>query len=472
MNIVWRAFEAGKPKVEQIVEQLAGAIARGDLPPGSRLHTVRQLTETLGVSKFTVIDALDRLRARHLIVSRQGAGYFVTRAASHTDTAPALDFMPQDIVSVLRRSLITETGALRAGCGLLPESWMDTESLRHSLRSSVRSNLLRLADYGAAPGYLPLRQALRERLRAIGIDLTVDQIVTTSSTMYSVDMLLRLLVRPGDGVLLDDPCYFNFHANLALHGGRAITVARTPNGIDLAAIETVFRTEKPRVYVTSSILQNPTGQSIAPTQAFKLLQLAQAHQVHIIEDDIYGDLHPNPPPRLAALAGLDNVTYVSGFSKTVTANARVSYIAAAPRLTAALTNLKLMIGGGTSEMLEQFIGKMLSEGGYTRQLGRIKPQLAESAFRVSTWLKEAGCSMPYPYEGGFFLWIALPDGADAEILAMQTLKHGVVLAPGTLLSRAPDARHYLRFNVAHSDEPRVKEQFMRQLDLYMNRATV
>ncbi|WP_028535591.1 PLP-dependent aminotransferase family protein [Paludibacterium yongneupense] len=463
MNILRITFQEGIPKVQQIVEHLAAAIADGALQPGAKLPAIREMTQALGVSKFTVIEALDRLRGRSLLTSRQGAGYFVARRCIGPNLPSPGNLQPHDVISVLRRSLITAQGALRPGCGFLPESWLASDAMRQAMRSTVRSSLLRVAEYGVPGGYLPLKQALREKLASMGLSIPAEQIVTTSNTMQAIDMLMRLLIRPGDVVLLDDPCYFNFHANLALHGARVVTIPRGPEGLDFNLLEKVLTDHKPRIYLTASVLQNPTGLSFTPSQSFRLLQLAQQHQLHIIEDDLYSDIHSTPPPRLAALAGLEAITYVSGFSKMLSANARVSFIAASPQLAADLTNLKLMSGGLTSELLEQIVYRMLSEGHYGKHLQRVNLRLMESGLRVADWLKEAGCTLPYACEGGMFYWAQLPDGLDSEALSVAALQLDLVLAPGTLFSQRPEASRFVRFNIAHSDDRRVREKFMSLL---------
>ncbi|TJZ66834.1 PLP-dependent aminotransferase family protein [Chitiniphilus eburneus] len=453
-------FTIGLPKVQQIADHLAQAIAAGELPPGTKLPSIRELTQTLGVSKFTVIDALDRLRGRNLIVSYQGRGYFVAARGQGGQTSAVLnDLLPQDFLSVLRRLLISSNGAARPGCGFLPESWLDSDALRQAMRQTVRAPLLRLAEYGVASGYPPLREALREKLACQGLVVPAEQIVTAANTMQAVDMLLRLLLRPGDTVLLDDPCYFNFHSNLTLHGAQVVTVARGPEGLDLEAFERCLSSRRPRVYLTSGLLHNPTGQSFLPAQAFRLLQLARQYGCHVIEDDLYGDLHDKPPPRLAALAGVEQVSYVSGFSKILTANPRVSYVAASPSLAAALTHLKLMSGGVTCELLEQIVYRMLIDGSYGRHCKRLVHRLMESGGRVAQWLLAAGCTLPFGGEGGMFHWARLPEDIDSETLARAGLRHGLILAPGSLLSRGPDARRFMRFNVAYSDDDAVKARF-------------
>jgi len=453
------AFVEGSPKVQQIVEAFSQAIENGEWATGSKLPSVRELTETLGVSKFTLNEALDRLRGRNLLTSSQGRGYFVAMETVRPPAANWADLLPQDLLSVLRRPLAAANGDLRPGGGHLPETWLDSEALRQTLRSVVRAPSLRIASLGTPAGLLPLRQALQQKLHGEGLSVSVEQIITTPNTVQGLDMLMRLLARPGDTVLLDAPCYFNFHANLALHGVKVVTIPRRPDGFDFTALEHLLAEHRPRLYLTTSVLHNPTGHSFSPGQAFRLLQLTQQYHCHIVEDDLYGDLHPNPPPRLAALAGLDQVTYLSGFSKILSANARVSFVVAAPQLAANLTNMKLMSGGVTSELFEQVVYRMLSEGSYAKHRKRMVQRLMEAGGRVEQWLKRCGCELPMGYEGGMFIWARLPPGVNGELLAQAALKPGMVLAPGALFGYDPAQRDSMRFNVAHSDEAKVQRLF-------------
>lgn len=453
------AFVDGTPKVQQIVDAFSQSIEQGEWAPGSKLPSVRELTETLGVSKFTLNEALDRLRGRNLLTSSQGRGFFVAMDTARPASAAWVVLLPQDLLSVLRRPLVSAGSDLRPGGGHLPESWLDSEAIRQAMRSVVRAPSLRIAGLGTPAGLLPLRQALQHKLHGEGLSVPVEQIITTPNTVQGLDMLMRLLARPGDTVLLDAPCYFNFHANLALHGVKVLTIQRRPDGFDFAALEQLLAEHRPSLYLTTSVLHNPTGHSFSPGQAFRLLQLTQRYHCHIIEDDLYGDLHPNPPPRLAALAGLDQVTYLSGFSKILSANTRVSYVVAAPQLAANLTHMKLMSGGVTSELFEQIVYRMLSEGSYAKHRKRMVQRLTEAGGRVEQWLKRCGCELPMGYEGGMFIWARLPAGVDGERLAQVALKQGMVLAPGALFGYDPAHRDSMRFNVAHSDEAQVRQLF-------------
>ncbi|RON18369.1 GntR family transcriptional regulator [Pseudomonas brassicacearum] len=456
-------FQPGVPLVQQIVDQLSEAISQGGLPHGAKLPPIRELSELMNVGKSTVVDALDRLRAKGLVVSRQGSGHYVHRAGTQPPTAAAPDLQPQDTLSRVRRAILVDNGALRPGCGFLPGSWLPAEDLLKAVRGTLRATSLRMGEYGEVGGYRPLREALRVKLSTVGIEVPVEQIITTANTMQAIDQLMRLLIKPGDTVLLDDPCYFNLHTNLALHGAKVITVPRDCTGLDLETFERMLIAHRPVLYMTNSTLHNPTGHSFSAAQVYRLLELSHRYGFHIVEDDLYGDLQQRRTPRLAA-SGLDNVSYVSGFSKTLTANSRVSYAVLSPQLAARMINLKMSIGGVTSELAEQITCTMLSNGSYAKHIRRTVDRLYESSSRVARWLAEAGCSVSSVPGEGLFIWARLPNGLHAETLADKGLKNDLVLAPGAMLSKAADANSFLRFNVAHSDDPQVRERFFRLLD--------
>ena len=456
-------FQPGVPLVQQIVDQLTVAISQGGLPHGSRLPPIRELSDLMHVGKSTVVDALDRLRAKGLVVSRQGSGHYVHRSSTTLPANAGPDLLPQDTLSVVRRAVLLDNGALRPGAGFLPSSWLPAEELLKAVRGTLRATTLRMGEYGNASGYLPLRQALRVKMSTLGIEAPVEQIITTANTVQAIDMLMRLLVKPGDTVLLDDPCYFTMHTNLAWHGAKVITIRRGCDGMDLDAFEQLLITHRPVLYMTNNALHNPTGHSFTSAQVYRLVELSHRYNFHILEDDLYCDMQQRRTPRLAA-SGLDNVSYVSGFSKTLTANSRVSFAVLSPQLAARMVTLKMACGGMTSEMAEQIICTMLSDGSYAKHMRRTVDRLYESNSRVAAWLGEAGCSVSSLPGEGLYIWTRLPEGFKAECLARKGLEIDLVLAPGTLLSKAQDANQFLRFNVAHSDHVQVRERFFRLLD--------
>ncbi|WP_292239920.1 PLP-dependent aminotransferase family protein, partial [Mesorhizobium sp.] len=146
-------------------------------------------------------------------------------------------------------------------------------------------------------GLPALRQLLARRLSAHGVEASPDQIMLTESGTQAIDLLCRLLLEPGDAVLVDDPCYFNFHALLRAHRAKVVGVAMTPSGPDIDLFAQALAEHKPRLYITNSALHNPTGAVLSPVIAHRLLKLADQSDLAIVEDDIFADFEHAPAPR-------------------------------------------------------------------------------------------------------------------------------------------------------------------------------
>src|SRR3546814_7134106 len=111
----------------------------------------------------------------------------------------------------------------------------------------------------------------------------------TESGTQAIDLLCRFLLEPGETVLVDDPCYFNFHALLRAHRANIVGVPYTPWGPDLDLFAQALSEYRPRLYITNSTLQNPTGATLSPVVAHRLLKLVDQSGLTIIEDDIFAD---------------------------------------------------------------------------------------------------------------------------------------------------------------------------------------
>jgi DNA-binding transcriptional MocR family regulator len=194
---------------------------------------------------------------------------------------------------------------------------MPEASLRRALRGLARAEAGTLTDYGSPLGLAPLRDHLSRRLAGFGVPAAPGQILITDSGTHAVDLLCRFLLEPGDTVLVDDPCYFNFRALLRAHRVRVVSVPYTTVGPDIAVFAHVLATEKPRLYITNAAIHNPTGASLSAVVAHRVLKLAELHDLTIIEDDIFADFDAEPSPRLAAFDGLERVLKIGSFAETL-----------------------------------------------------------------------------------------------------------------------------------------------------------
>ncbi len=327
--------------------------------------------------------------------------------------------------------------------------------MRRALRGIARGAAATLVDYGAPLGLLPLRQLLTRRVAQHGIEASPDQILLTESGTQAIDLLCRFLLKPGDAVLVDDPCYFNFHALLRAHQARIFGVPYTPSGPDIGRFAEALAEHKPRLYITNSALHNPTGAMLSPLVGHRLLKLAEQAGLTIIEDDIFADFEETPAPRLAAFDGLERVVHIGSFSKTLSAAVRCGFIVAPRDWVEALTDLKIATCFGAAGFSSELVLTLLKNGSYRKHMETVRQRLAGAMAETAQRLARIGITPWIEPQAGMFLWCRLPDGIDAARLARQALARGIVLAPGNVFSHAQTASGFLRFNVAQSEDERL-----------------
>lgn len=317
-----------------------------------------------------------------------------------------------------------------------------------------------LADYGSTRGSATLRRLLMGRFSEEGIELPSEQLMLTGSGTQAVDLICRFLLRPGDTVLVDDPCYFNFRALLRAHQVKVVGVPLTPAGPDIASFGTILAAERPRLYLTNSALHNPTGATLSAQTAHRVLNDAAAHELIIVEDDIFADFEPEPSIRLAALDGFDRVIRIGSFSKTLSASARCGYIAARPDWIADLVDLQVATSFvGPSPIATELIATVLASGSYRKHMEELRRRLARARQRISDTLRSIDVEPWLMPRGGFYLWCRLPNGCDAAEVARTSLSENVVFAPGNVFSASQTAADFMRFNVAQCDDPVVMDVF-------------
>lgn len=456
----------GSTLVSQVMRTIAKRISERSLGPGAKLPSIRASAEALGVSKSTVVDAYDRLAAEGLIEPRRGSGFYVTSPAapfSLADAGPRPD-RAVDPMWVSRQALEAGEGVMMPGCGWLPACWMPEAGLRRAMRALSRRDPVNLSDYGPPLGLAALRQLLARRMAEHGIEANPGQIMLTDSGTQAIDLVCRLLIEPGDTVLVDDPCYFNFHAMLRAHRAKVVGVPYTPAGPDIQMFEQALKSHRPRLYITNSGPQNPTGASLSAVTAHRLLKLAEAHDLTIVEDDIFADFEHEPAPRLAAFDGLERVVHIGSFSKTLSAAVRCGFIAARPDWIEGLIDLKVATAFGSNPVSAELVLALLKDGSYRKHVEAMRDRLARARGQVAVRLQAFGLTPWVEPRAGMLLWVSLAPGIDAADVARRALAEKLVLAPGNAFSPSRSASGYLRFNVAQCADPRVFTALARALD--------
>jgi DNA-binding transcriptional MocR family regulator len=465
--------------VDQLVQWARRRVDERVFRPGMRMPSIRKLALDKGVSRFTVVEAYERLVAQGYLDSRRGSGFYVRerlaspmpgerRAANEAAPAPSTI----DVVWLLPNMLHTSTQPERGpGLGYLPSRWLDGELISGALRTLGRQSGAQLLGFGTPQGFLPLRQQLQTRLEELEIGASPESIVLVSGITQGIDLLSRLYLQAGDAVIVGDPAWFQMFGRIASQGAHLVGMPYTPDGPDLDALETLVQTWRPKMLVINSVLQNPTGTSLTAAQAFRILRLAEEYDFIVVEDDIYGDLCPPgyPATRLASLDQLKRVIYMGSFSKTLAANLRVGFIACAPEIAQAVADQKMLVNMTTPELNERVLYKILTEGHYRRHVERLRARLDTVRDKACRMLEKTGMRLFQTPGAGMFVWT--DTGVDADALAAAGHEAGFLLTPGSLFSPQQSPTTWMRFNVANCGDPSLHAFLGEYLDSVIRRAS-
>ncbi len=452
-----------QPLADQIVAGIKRQIDDRHLRPGAKLPSIRTLAETHNVSRFTVVEAYDRLVAMGYLQSRRGAGFYAAAGPAPASQPASSDNHKRNeqLVWLIRRLLEADENAILAGGPWLPNSWLDEAGIRQSLNVLARKNGAYLLEYGHPFGYLPLREHLVLMLAGLGIGAHPGQIVLTQGTSQALELVIRYLLKPGDAALVDDPGYYNMFGNLRLHGVEMLAVPRNPDGPDIAALDALAAARRPKVYFTQSVMQNPTGSDMSPHVAFKVLQAAERHNFLVVEDDIFSDLQAKPSPRLATLDQLNRVIYARSFSKTLSGSLRVGFLACAPEIANELADIKMLTSITTSQFTERLVYLMLSGGHYRKYLSRLNERLGQARLNVVRAFERIGLRLFVEPADGMFVWARFPHVEDSLELAELAQRDGFMIAPGAVFRPHLERSPFMRFNLAVCEDPRVQNWLER-----------
>ncbi len=450
--------------VEQLTRRFAEHIGQRLLAPGARLPSVRECALHHAVSPHTVVAAYDRLQAQGLVEARSQRGFFVRERdpratgvmrAGEVAASPVRP-LPNSATALIRGMFQAPGGRSMPGLGTLPAEWLDAAMLTAAMRRAGAGGQAAAValHYGDPAGELRLREALAAKIADFGVVASPAQIATTIGATHALDIVTRTLLRAGDSVLVDEPGWSVEYARLAALGMRVLPVPRGESGPDVAAMRRLIEAQRPaarpRLYITVSVLHNPTGASLSLQSAHRVLQLATEFDLHIVEDDTYAHLAPAHAPRLAALDALERTIYVSGFSKILTPNWRVGFLAAPPALIDRFVDTKLLTTLTTPSGGELAMAHCLEQGWLRRHAERVRVRLAAARARTTKLVESHGCRFAAPPHG-LFGWV--DTDVDTERLA-HALIDDWLIAPGSIFHAEPRPTTLMRINFATSQDPR------------------
>lgn len=455
-----------EPVTKQIVHYLRRAIDAGRLRPGTKLEPIRVLARELGVNRETVAGAYHELEVLGLTESTVGRGTFVLPPALPS-AAPGVRAdgaeRPFEPVFSRRSAAAAAVGASRVDYTappgavhferLLPDAALvPRDDFRKALNRALLKGGPALYEYGDPRGDERLRRALVERFARSGIECDADDVVITAGSTQGFAIAAKLFCDPGDAVVVESPTYPWACATLLSLGLRIAPVSVGGDGLDLERLDAVLARGGVRLIYTMPSFQNPLGVSTSLAHRKQLLDIAGRHGVPVLEDDFEKDLrvHGRGAPPLRALDRRGLVVYLGTFSKALFPAARVGWLVAARPVAGAAVGVKRTMDLTTSPLLQAGLAQFLREGSYDRHLRRV---VREMAGRLAAAERACAAHLPpgsrvAPPEGGYLIWIALPEPIDTYALLAEAKRAGVVYAPGQIFFPDEQRSSALRLSVA------------------------
>ncbi|POA33528.1 MULTISPECIES: PLP-dependent aminotransferase family protein [unclassified Pseudomonas] len=449
-----------------LAEFISSRIEQGLYGPGERLPSVRTLSQEHGVSLTTVQQAYRVLESSGLAIPRPKSGYFVPTDRRMPElpqmgrpTLRPVDISQWDMVQELMR-FEQSASVVQLGCGM-PD--VTAPTLKPLLTAMARINR-RSDSQSLQYNHLQGVPVLREQIARLAIDsgcrLIPAEIIVTSGCQEALSIAIRAICVPGDIVAIASPSYHGMMQILNATGLKALEIPTDPvTGINLEALEMALEQWPIKAIQVTANCNNPLGYIMPDDRKRTLIRLAQRFDVPIIEDDIYGDLsHRYPRPRTLKSFDEDNrVLLCSSFSKTLAPGLRVGWIAPGRYLQQVLY-MKYIGSGTTATQPQLAVAEFIAKGNYLLHLRRMRKQYKRNGDLMTEWVSRyfpAGTRVSQP-QGGFTLWVELPEDFDTYSLNRLLEAQDVQVANGNIFSAAGKYRNCIRLNFANAPNRKIE----------------
>lgn len=452
---------------EQIANDIERLIDRRTLQPGDRAPSVRHLSRQRGVSISTVTQAYLELEARGLLEARPRSGFYISMSRRRAIPAPACSAPLCDKTAVTSGSLISDfmrhlrnPDFVPLGCAVPFTGLFPMNQLQRLTAQMNRAAPERNIQYEFPPGNRDLRRQLAARTLAWEHPLDQNDFVITAGCSDALTLSLRALTKPGDTVAIESPTYYGFLQAIENLGLMALEIpTESRAGADIDVIERFLIEGKTKVVMLSSNCSNPMGAIMPEENKRRLAALLKEHDATLIEDEIYGDVYfgAERPRPVKSFDVADRVVLCSSFSKTLVPGFRIGWVAS-HRLHERICELQFMSTVAASSLPQATVAAFLTGNRYDRHIQRLRRSFAAAVSRYSDAIAEffpEGTCVSSP-QGGFVIWVSLPEGADALRVFEEALEHKISIAPGPIFSPRKGYRDCIRISAGYPWTERIE----------------
>ncbi|HYN16179.1 MAG TPA: PLP-dependent aminotransferase family protein [Terriglobales bacterium] len=330
-------------------------------------------------------------------------------------------------------------------------------------------------QYGTTEGYAPLREMIAQNMARYGVVAAADNILITSGSQQALDLIGKLLVNPGDRLLVEAPTYLGALQAFDVYGAEYVSVPIDDDGLQTERLEEALRSGPKFMYILPNF-QNPGGVTLSEGRRHQLVLLAERYGIPIVEDDPYGQLRyegEHLPPLIVVDREnlqrddgyrLGNVIYLSTFSKTLAPGLRLGWIVAPPEVITKLVQLKQGADLHTSTFVQVVAYEVARDGFLDEHVKKIRQVYRERRDAMLAALEEffpPEVTWTHP-AGGLFLWVTLPANIECKALFEAALQQDVAFVPGdSFYATGNEGCRHLRLNFSNAQPERIHEGIRR-----------
>ena len=448
---------------QAIAQEMAKAICGGTFAAGARLPSVRKLAKRHSISAATATKVYQVLEDSGLLETRPRSGYYVRDRSSKCATEPSISRPPGEpnhpinVQIVLRvQQLVTQPGVLSLGVTSDPAPiLLPTKAMGKIFAGVARSAASQSSTYSYPYGHVDLRTQIVKCMSDAGCYLTTEDIIVTSGCQSALVLALRAVTKAGDTVAIESPTFVGVPHLFAVLGLKALEIPTHPStGIDIDALQLALSRHPVKACLLMPSCQSPLGASMPESSKRRLVKLLARAAVPLIEDDVLGDLtFERPRPKPAKAFDQDgNVLYCTSFSKVLGPGLQVGWIAPGRYrdLTAYLHNVLHSMSSPVWQQLG--MAEFLAGGSYTRTVNRIVRAYQKRVNTMRQWVLDyfpQGTLVTNP-QGGYILWVELPESIDVDELLRRAIELGIGFAPGMHFSPSWCYTHHIRLGCGGS----------------------
>ena len=427
--------QSDAPLYRQLFDQIAQQIRSGRMGKGMRLPATRELAGQLGLNRTTISAAYEMLETEGLISGQVGRGSFVTGGAQAGVGVDWNGLLDRGDAPVSGPTPSSSKEVIRFVVSQPSRELFPLDDFRASCAAVLgRNDLADVLQLGSPSGYEPLRRHLLEEARKQGAAGAGDDLLITNGCQQALDLIGRVLLRPGEPVGVEDPIYPGLKNLLAGMGAQLLGIPVGSDGMDVESAARVLARERPRFLVVTSNFQNPTGATIPQSARESLLTAAHAAGVPVIENDAYGELRyrGRAVPALKQLDQRGATVLLRSFSKVSFPGLRVGWVLGPKALIERLRNAKEASDLHTDQLSQAVLLEFAETGRLEAHRARVLEAGGQRLAATLDACREclpAGTRWSRP-EGGMNVWVRLPAPLDAGGLLARAQQEGVAYLPG------------------------------------------